>query len=144
MEKDERAHIRVLTKMRSSVPAERLLAPARPDVIKKAKEVLAVAVAARVACVENLDDAYELAHDLENSELNVVFEFLVKEFAPAEQARKFALSGIQRHLRRLSDFRVRQGNRAQRRTIRAIPLAPPHPPRPEDTTTPDVQSRHES
>jgi hypothetical protein len=54
--------------------------------------------------IETLDDAYELAHGLEFSEVNTIFAFLAGEYVPSEHRKEFVRVEITRHLEKLTHF----------------------------------------
>ena len=104
MEKDEQYHARTLESIRGSIHPEQLLAPADPLFLRKTEGVLNIPVEERMNRIDTLNDGYDLSHEMENSEFNIVFEFLVKKFGSSEETKKFALAEIDKHLQKLIEF----------------------------------------
>ena len=48
-----------------------------------------------------MEDAYELAHELENSETNAIFEFLIIHFSTDETTQDFLRSHLKDHIGKL-------------------------------------------
>ena len=67
--------------------------------------------------IRTLDDAFEIAHRLETSEVMVVFAFIREKYVPLARRRSFTLSVLEDHLQRIMDFPQRFGDRAARRMI---------------------------
>jgi hypothetical protein len=67
--------------------------------------------------IKNLDDAYEIAHQLEFNEINTIFKFLANEVVPNNDRRGLLLSTLQEHQDKLMNFNENFGDRAWRRGI---------------------------
>ena len=117
MEKDEMYHAKTLEKIRGSLHPYQLLTPADPSILRKIKEVLNTPLKERMNSIKTLNDAYDLSHEIENSELNMIFEFLVKEFESSEETKKFALEEIDYHLDKLMKFPQTFGDIDWRKSI---------------------------
>lgn len=83
---EEAGHVAWLQRIRASLTAEQLSAPANPRVLADARKALETSVETRLRSIGNLEAAYQLANELENSETNAVFEFLIADYAVAVQA----------------------------------------------------------
>jgi rubrerythrin len=118
MLKDEIQHAQELKNIRDSLRPSQLSLPADPSLLQKARKVLEFSVSDRLNSITTLDDAYELAHEFERSEVNTVFAFLMNEFVSDEKKKKFALSELQVHLARLMDFSQIFGDAEQRRNTK--------------------------
>lgn len=70
-----------------------------------------------VGTINTLDDAYELAHNIENSEVNAIFQFFAAEYVPSDERKKFVVSEITQHLKKLMDFSSNFGDRNWRKGI---------------------------
>jgi rubrerythrin len=108
---EEVMHAAWLERLRDSLAPERLSAPADPGVMEEAHRALQVPVKRRLQDVHNLEDAYQLAHELESSETNAVFGFLIGNFAGDKKTRAFLRSQLQDHIGKLiidfpSQFRL--------------------------------------
>ena len=55
--------------------------------------------------VKTVTEAYLITHEIENSELNVVFKFIIGNWLKDEQESKFALNELTIHLERLKSAR---------------------------------------
>ena len=104
MAKDELEHARELENIRDSLTRNELLLPADPDILCKTKRISEFSVEDQLESVQNLEDAYKLAHDAEYSEVNAALIFLTKKFMSSEQRKEFVLSRLQSHLGKLMDF----------------------------------------
>ncbi len=71
--------------------------------------------------IQNLDDAYELASELENSETNAIFEFLFMNYYTDANTVTFLRSQLREHVTRLADsLPAAYRSRETRQGIRAI------------------------
>jgi rubrerythrin len=99
---EEVMHTEWLERLRDSLASERLSASADPDVMEDAHRALQIPVKRRLQDVHNLEDAYQLAHELENSETNAVFGFLISNFAEDKKTHTFLRSQLQDHISKLA------------------------------------------
>ncbi len=117
---EENGHARWLIKLRERAGEERLAQPADPEVLQQAQRALATPVESLLAGVKTLQDAYDAANELEHSETNAVFEFLISYFAEDDQAQIFLRAQLNEHIGRLMiDFPKRLGTGTLRRGIQA-------------------------
>lgn len=115
---DEEQHLRQLERMRDALTPEQLVEPADEVSLARARAVNASPVEKRLAAVRTLDDAYELAHEIEHAEVNRVFAALASQFIPRAERRAFYLAKLQEHAGRLTVFAARTGGTEWRRAIR--------------------------
>jgi hypothetical protein len=101
---DEATHIGQLEAIRRTLTPEQLQSPVDPDVMWKARAINPHMIPARLNAVETVWDAYQLAHDLEHSEVNTVFEFIMLEFIPGGAQREFVAAQLQAHTARLEQL----------------------------------------
>ncbi len=101
---DEDSHAAILSSVLRDAPADKLARPAPDEVWYQVTHILNVLSRDLLASIENLRDAYELAHQLEYSEVNAVFEFLSVDALPGKVEREFIRKHIAEHQKRLSDF----------------------------------------
>ncbi len=109
---DEAAHIRLLEQIRDSLPSERLRAPADPIWLEQAKSAARFSPEQAMARIQTLEDAYQEAHAIENSEINAVFEFVMTEYFPRPLRVEFVHNMLREHVDRLYSLRTtewRQG-----------------------------------
>jgi rubrerythrin len=108
---EEAMHAAWLEQLRDSLSPEKLSALADPSVLEEANRALQVPVERMLRDVHNLEDAYQLVNDLENSETNAVFDFLISNFAEDKKNQAFLRSQLQDHIGKLiidfpSQFRL--------------------------------------
>jgi rubrerythrin len=101
---DENAHARSLEKIRDSLTTEQLQAPVDPVVLEQAKRNASLSVEDKLNSISTLEDAYQLAHELEHSEINTVFEFITAEFISLDVQREFVAAQLKKHVARLGEF----------------------------------------
>jgi rubrerythrin len=104
MMQDEIAHARGLEKIRNTLTPEQLRGPVDPLILQQAQRIARLPVEQNLKSIATLEDAYQLTHDLENSELNTVFEFIVSEFMAEESVKELVMSQLREHIARLSKF----------------------------------------
>ena len=104
MADDEGDHGRILSGMRERVSYEELAAPIDARLAEKADRLKHLNIQQLVNSVGNLDDAYQVAYDLESSEVNAIFNFLTIRFLSTEESYEIITATIDRHLLRLADF----------------------------------------
>jgi hypothetical protein len=113
-------HAEWLGRLRDSLTPERLSEPADPGVLKDANQALRVPVERMLQDVHNLEDAYQLVNDLENSETNAVFDFLITNFAEDKKTQAFLRSQLKDHIGKLAiDFPVQFKLASVREQIKA-------------------------
>jgi rubrerythrin len=104
MKKDEIAHARGIEQVRASLTPEQLLAPTDPVVLEQAKRSASFSTKEALKSITTVEEAFQLSHELENSEINVVFEFILAEYVAQDDQRKLATSLLREHIARLSRF----------------------------------------
>ncbi len=109
---DEAAHIRLLEQVRKNLPLERLQSPADPIWLEKARSAARFYPDKVMARIQTLEDAYQEAHALENSEINAVFEFVMTEFFPSRLRWDFVHNMLREHVQRLDELRTTEWRRS--------------------------------
>ncbi len=102
MGKDEMWHAQKLEAIRDSLSVDELHGEANARMLHAARWLVRLSVDDALKTVRTLQDAYELAHELEHSEVNAIFGFLASEFIPSEAQRRFVRAEIRNHLDRLA------------------------------------------
>ncbi len=113
---DESAHAAILRDTRASLPESRLaehLGTAETALIESVEGQLAQV---RAAKLRTLDDAYELAHGLESSEVNTVFQLVVSFHAEDVGTEALIDAQLEEHIGRLTRL-ADQFDRAARRSM---------------------------
>ncbi len=117
LKQDEILHADTLTEIFESLTLEQLQSPTEKQLWDNMTTVYGLANKDLISPVKNLDDAYETTHQLEFSEVNVIYKFLAIEFIPFEERSNFLLEGIDKHEKKLMDFSRDFGDRAWRKQI---------------------------
>jgi rubrerythrin len=116
---DEESHIEGLKALYAALsPAERQ-AEADPEAFWKAEELASFSPGERLRAIETLEEAYQLAHDLEYSEVNTVFEFILMTYWNDEERRQFARSQLREHVGKLANPPGKMGNSYWRQSVEA-------------------------
>ena len=98
---DEISHARWLARLQGNLSVERLAARADSAMLENARHAASVSVEALLDQVHTLADAYEVVNDLENSETNAVFEFLISNFPTDPEVLSFLRTQLMEHVDRL-------------------------------------------
>jgi hypothetical protein len=101
---DESRHVDFLQETRAGLSRDQLAAPLDKKAMEIARQVEALLTRVRVEELVTLDDAYELAHELESSEINLVFRLLTVELLADSERQDFLWTQINEHLERLKRF----------------------------------------
>jgi rubrerythrin len=118
---EEAGHARWLEKLRATLSPAQLSAPADPGMLKEAYMIAQFSIENALKQVKNLEDAYQLVNELEHSETNVVFEFLITHYASDKEAQSFLRSQLKDHISRLvAEFPAGLRTRASRQAIRVL------------------------
>jgi rubrerythrin len=122
LSEDESGHIDVLKDILKKTPTEKLLTAVRnAEQWNYVTRVEGLIKDASTKKIQTLDDAYELAHQLEISEINTMFKMLVKEYLPDEEGHKFILSDFNEHIVRFMKFKKEYTQSEKRRiNVRSI------------------------
>lgn len=119
LRKDEVTHAKALKEIRKTLTDEHLAGNAEVDLATKARAV--ERFFEDLPPITTLQDAYEIAHDLEYTEINVLFLLLIKQFISSEDRKRFFVSEIWDHQAKLVSFSVRFGGCEGRKEIRFEP-----------------------
>jgi rubrerythrin len=104
LSKDESGHIDMLKEILGKTPTEKLLMLVGNEQWQSVTRVEGLIKEASTRKVLTLDDAYELAHQLEMSEVNTLFKMLVNDYLPDKEGYNFILSDVKEHIDRLMKF----------------------------------------
>lgn len=119
LSEDEVRHATSLTAVRDMVDPAKLLTQCDHELWDNVAQVQRMLDRDLVGPINLLNDAYELAHDLEFSEVNAIFKLLAAEFVPSDARTQFVTSEIAQHQAKLSDFSENFGDRNWRMGIDA-------------------------
>lgn len=102
---DEDIHAHELQDIRNTLTPELLGKPAeRSLAVKVIAEVEKLDGKFDIKKVRTIDDAMDLAYELEYSEVNTLFRTMVKEFVSSQTRSKFVSSLIEEHVARLEEL----------------------------------------
>ena len=117
LNKDEIEHAAILKDTGRLLTAEQLSAQPGDKMWEDIAAIRLMLDQEPVSAVNTLDDAYELAHELEFSETNAIFRFLAAECVPSGIRKEFVHAVLEQHLKKLADFTQSFGGRQWRRGI---------------------------
>ncbi|MDW7992440.1 MAG: hypothetical protein RMK65_10005 [Anaerolineae bacterium] len=112
---DEAAHIRLLEQIQDSLSLEQLRSPADPLWLEAARRAARFSPERVLANIQTLEDAYQEAHALENSEINPLFEFVMSEYFPRPLRKELVQTLLREHIERLYGLRTTEWRRSIRR-----------------------------
>lgn len=88
--------------------------------IDAAQRLLRITPEEHLSRVNNLEEGYKLAVELENSETNTIFEFLILNYSLTAQVANFLQAQLHSHIKRLMEgFPANYNSRARRLAVQA-------------------------
>ena len=117
MQEDELGHARTLESIRSALPANVLQETAPEEMWQNVQSTQMLISKDLMGGLQTLDDAYELAHELVFSEVNVLFNFLTSDVMTFGQLADITYTNIVQHQKKLLDFNTLYGDREWRKSI---------------------------
>jgi hypothetical protein len=120
---EENGHASYLERIRAGMDMGRLSRQAEGVMFQKVRQCLEMSSETRLKSIENLEDAHQLATELENSETNAVFEFMIVNFSTDELAKshQFLRTQLSTHIARLeNDFPIEFRGRNARLNVPAL------------------------
>lgn len=119
---EEDGHAHWLQDLEADSNPDKLSQPVDAEMIETARQVARFPVDAALRKVQTLEDAYQLANEMEHSEINVVFQFLIDNFDTREDTYQFVRSHLHDHVAKLmTGFPGAFKNAAARRKLEARP-----------------------
>ncbi len=115
---EESMHIGVLKDILNKIPPEKRLMEVGNEQWNSVTQVDELIKEASTKKVLTLDDAYELAQQLETSEINALFKMLVIDYLPDEEGHKMIVSEIREHIEKLMRF-GKEYTQSHRRLVKA-------------------------
>ena len=119
MVEDEIKHAKNLEEVYETLTDEQRNGPADSHLILELRNILALRLEDVTGPVKTLDDAFNIASELEDSEVNAAFRSLTKEFILKEEYRRALLDVVEVHLARLTYFSKNYGDAKWRKSIKA-------------------------
>lgn len=120
MHQDEIMHADVLKKIHNDLPSDRLLGKPDEKVCQYAERAYNLILKISEEEPENLDEAYELAHELEFCELNEVYKILLDNKIDDDKAKDFIVEEIKNHQNKMVEFSAKLGDREWRKSIKPL------------------------
>jgi hypothetical protein len=118
---EEAGHVRRLEHIQAELSPERLSEAADAGMVEQARRLLEVSVGAQLNQIRDLEDAYQLANELESAETNAVFEFLIERFSGTEEAQSFVRAQLTTHIGKLmTEFPEAYRSRTSRLRLKAV------------------------
>jgi rubrerythrin len=118
---EEASHARHLAYIQAEMSPERSSEAADAGMVEQARRRLEVSMGTQLNQVRNLEDAYQLANELESAETNAVFEFLIERFSGTQEAQSFVRAQLKSHIGRLmTEFPEPYRSRTSRLRVKAM------------------------
>jgi len=117
---DEIQHATTLQNVRKLLTPEQLLSCSTKEMRDSVVRLHHMLILSKdlVGSINTLDDAYQLAHQIECSEVNEIFKFLSCELIPFDKQEDMISSGIAQHQQKLLDLSRNFGDRERRKEIK--------------------------
>jgi len=118
---EEAGHARWLEQLRQRVRDKLETRLENTQLMDAARKLLQVTPQEHLVSINNLEEGYQLAVELENSETNTIFEFLILNYSLTAQAANFLQAQLHTHIKRLTDeFPAEYNNRSRRLALRVV------------------------
>lgn len=120
---EECGHAEYLERIRDGLDADRLSCQADSAIFAKLRRCLNKLAQVRLENIKTLEDAFQLATEIENAETNAIFEFMIVNFSTDELAKsqKLLRTQLSSHIARLeNDFPNPYKSRMVRQGISVI------------------------
>lgn len=117
---EEKGHAAYLERVREAASAQRLSCSADGSVLQRAHKAMSRAAQIELNKIHTLEDAHQLATELENAETNAIFEFMIVNFSTEELAvsHQFLRTQLKTHIARLEkDFPAPYKSGLARQTV---------------------------
>ena len=119
MNRDELDHAKWLIEIKETLSDEELSSSPDYNLILKVHHINKLLEEYSARNIDNLDDAYELANEIESSEVNNLFSLLAHKFISSENKRRILLSEITEHQMKIIDFPKNFGDEILRKEVKA-------------------------
>lgn len=118
--REEAGHARWLEDLRAKSSAAQLEKKADVETLQRAQQALEFSSAQSAKNIHNLEDAYQIANELENSEVNTIFEFLITNYAGDPGTIAFLRTQLNTHTANLqSKLPAEYQSKSARRALKA-------------------------
>ncbi len=121
--REEVGHARWLDDLRAKSDVGQLEQKADADLLLHAQKMLKFSSDQAVKNVHDLEDAYQIANELENSETNAVFEFLITHYAEDQGTASFLRAQLNAHITNLqSKLPSAYQSKVARKSLKALKI----------------------
>jgi rubrerythrin len=122
---EEAGHARFLEDLRGKLSESKLRHLADTWMVESARQQLKNSPGQLLEGIRNLEEAYQTALEIENSETNTIFEFLITDFALTNRAGEFLREQLHSHVDKLNtSFPAEFQGRTKRLTVLASDALP--------------------
>lgn len=108
--REEAGHARWMEKVNETATPEELNTPIDMATSEMVRTVANFSVEKALAGIKNLEDAYQLAVDLENSETNAIFSFVIQNVSLEASTADFLRKQLQEHISQIASRLPEQYN----------------------------------
>ncbi len=117
---EEAGHARWLARIQQESSPERLAQQADATMVEEARRLLEVPVEQHLKRVQDLEDVYQLVSEMESSETNAIFEFLLESFSGPAKTHTFIRTQLRSHIGKLmTEFPEGYRDKASRLRLKA-------------------------
>ena len=121
MQEYEIQHASILQNIRNALSLGELLTHATHEMWQDIHKTQHFFSTQLVRPINTLEDAYQLAHAIEFSELNGIFQFLASDLMPYDKQKEFIIANILKHQQKIIDFSRNYGDGEWRKEIEIQP-----------------------
>ncbi len=111
LRRDEIGHMGELCVIYESLPAEKLCSPESGAISASVNRALASVEGECLGKIKTLDDAYQIARELEFSEINAIFKYLTIDLVSPTSRSEIITYQVDEHQQKLVDFDKRYGDK---------------------------------
>ncbi len=113
----EQSHIRTLRQAFESLSPQDIESSVNPKIVEKVRSLPDLSVEDILMSIDNLEDAYQLVSEIENSAASVRFIFLTQKLFDSKDHKRPIADSINQHLQSLMSFPQTFGGAEIRRNI---------------------------
>jgi rubrerythrin len=117
---EEAGHARWLEDLRAQLDESKLRQPANAALVDSARRQLKTTPEEALKRITNLEEACQTAIEMENSETNTIFEFLITDYALTNRSRNFLRAQLHNHADKVTrEFPAAFQSRMKRLEVKA-------------------------
>jgi rubrerythrin len=94
---EEAGHAHWLENLRAQLDESKLRQPANPALLDAARRLVSTMPEEALKGITNLEEAYQTAIEMENSETNTIFEMLITDYTITNRSRDFLRAQLHTH-----------------------------------------------